>query len=315
MQNLQFLKLNPGGNPTILVTAPQIPVDEHRKIAGTLMHPLHLQGEQTGFICLEHAPPRLDMMGKEFCLNAARCLALVMAHANRFLPLDGQDDFFGLINCSGCLQPLQVRVKNGSKLSRCGKLAPATPLECFVNIAYRPGDFTLQQTAPGVVLARLPGICHLLLDENILPAPENAVSAAAGWRSRMNLDKEDACGVVWHRQEQSSVYRITPVVYVAATGSSVAESACGSGTLALALAVALESAQNTAPAVGTELEIAVLQPSGETLYARLARREDTAAPGTAPAAHASFACTVEIGGQVRLCAKGEAYIQNDDSTR
>ncbi|MDR1242778.1 MAG: hypothetical protein LBM00_08360 [Deltaproteobacteria bacterium] len=312
MQNLQFLKLNPGGNPTILVTAPQIPVDEHREIAGTLMHPLHLQSEQTGFICLEHAPPRLDMMGQEFCLNAARCLALVMAQANRFLPLDGQDDFFGLISCSGCSQPLQARVKNGNKLSRRGKLAPATPLECFVNLAYRPGDFSLQQTAPGVMLVRLPGICHLLLDENILPAPENTVAAAAGWRSRMNLDKENACGVVWHRQEQSSVYRITPVVYVAATGSSVAESACGSGTLALALA--LESVQNTTPAKGRNLEIAVLQPSGEALYARLARRHETAAPGTAPAAHESFACTVEIGGQVRLCAKGEAYIQNDGST-
>jgi hypothetical protein len=303
MLNLQFLKLSPGGNPTILVTAPQIPIGEHRKIAGQLMHPLHLQAEQTGFVCLEHTPPRLDMMGKEFCLNAARCLALVMAHTNRFIPLDGQDDFFGLLSCSGCLQPLQVRVKNGNKFSRHGKLAPAAPLECFVSIAYRPGDFTLQQTAPGVIFARLPGICHLLLDENILPAPENTVSAAADWRRKMNLDKEDACGVIWHKQEQNSLYRITPVVYVAATGSSVPESACGSGTLALALA--LESMQNRAAAGDkADLEIDVLQPSGEALHTRLALRTET----TAPTAHGSFACTVEIGGQVRLRAKGEAYI-------
>jgi hypothetical protein len=304
MRNLQFLKLSPGGNPTILVHAPQIPVAEHRKIAEKLMHPLHLQAEQTGFICLEHIPPRLDMMGQEFCLNAARCLALVMAHTHRFIPLDGQDDFFGLISCSGCLQPLRVRVKNGNKLSRRNELAPETPLECFASIAYQPGDFTLRRTAPGVVLARLPGICHLLLDETILPTPENIVSAAASWRRKMNLDQEDACGVVWHRQEQSALYRITPVVHVAATGSSVPESACGSGTLALVLTLAMESTQNRTSAEGkAELEIDVLQPSGETLHARLAPRAET----TAPTAE-SFACTVEIGGPVHLCARGETYI-------
>jgi hypothetical protein len=272
------------------------------------MHPLHLQAEQVGFVNLGSAPPRLDMMGGEFCLNAARCLGFAMAYEHRFLPLAGQDDFFGLLSCSGCPEALQVRIKNGNRLfARHAGNPPVMPLECFVSLAYKAGDFTLQESARGVTLVRLPGISHLLLDERIRPVPENVLVAAAEWLRELNLENEGACGVVWHRQDGGSTCRIIPVVHVAATASSVLESACGSGSLALALALAQKDRQDGKPA---GIELAVVQPSEETLYVRLKmddspERSEVGARGTASA---SFACAAEIGGIVRLCARGEVFV-------
>ncbi|MDL2307092.1 hypothetical protein LJC48_03570 [Desulfovibrio sp. OttesenSCG-928-C06] len=203
MQQLDFLKLIPGGNPTILVTTP-VESGQRMALANKLMHPLHLQAEQVGYINLDAAPPSLDMMGGEFCLNATRSLVFEMARQKLLFPLDGTDDLFGLAQSSGAEKPLQVRVKNGKalvypkksgnsagsngviELSRAtgnsaensakAETGAITSLDCLVSVEVHVDPDTITEIEPGAILVRLPGISHLLLDESIHRLPEREPS-------------------------------------------------------------------------------------------------------------------------------------------
>ncbi|MDR1124895.1 MAG: hypothetical protein LBM64_02375 [Deltaproteobacteria bacterium] len=312
-KRLNFLKLIPGGNPTILVTAPPLPAGERMKTALRLMHPLHLQAEQVGFVNTEAAPPRLDMMGGEFCLNATRSLAFEAARRNRFLPLAGTEDLFGLVSCSGQPAALPVRVADGKRLLRLSRQeqAPLFELDCYVTMECGASQEDMRQVAPGAVLVRLPGICHLLLDENRHPQPTSPTSGlsqaleeeAAVWRKNLRLENEPASGVVWYKDfcpdkgpdgVKTMYYRITPLVHVAETRTSILESACGSASLALSL---LTAAQAEPEREGWTLNLEIFQPSHERLLVRLQK-----------VAGKPDAYRAEIGGPVWLCAEGEAYI-------
>lgn len=83
MTALSFSKLIPGGNPTILLHDPDLDGPELALASARLMSPLHLQAEQVGALHPGRADgttlPRLRMMGGEFCVNATRCAALLLA--------------------------------------------------------------------------------------------------------------------------------------------------------------------------------------------------------------------------------------------
>lgn len=298
MQKLDFLKFSPGGNPTILITGPAVPAAERMKTSLRLLHPLHLQAEQVGFAALDAAPPRLDMMGGEFCLNASRCLAFAAARENRFLPLDGTDDLFGLLSVSGQPETLQARIQGGKKALRQAEAQAATltEMECFVSLRCGTNAEDLREIGPGAWLARLPGISHLLLDEGTHARPANPLEEAAAWRRKLGLENEPASGVVWCKEYPANdfgggealVYRITPVVYVAETKTSVLESACGSASLALSL-LAAATRRNCAL-----LRLEIFQPSNESLSITLSGQGESR--------------LAEVGGSVRLCAAGEAYL-------
>ncbi|MDL2313742.1 hypothetical protein LJC36_02045 [Desulfovibrio sp. OttesenSCG-928-C14] len=322
MPKLDFAKFSPGGNPTLLITGGKVPEDKRLATALALMDPLHLGAEQVGYTDLAAAPPRLEMMAGEFCLNASRCLAFAMFRQNLFLPLDGTDDLFGLLRCSGAAQPLQARIKNGRLAAKS-----ALELECFISLELRPegsggglggglggssgggqnsgpgstqvAELDRQVVDKGAVLVRLPGISHLLLSRDLHPLPEDrALDEVKAWADKLDLHKEEAYGVVWYEAcrpkrledaaENVLFQSITP--YVCAGGNIVAESACGSASLALALLMA-----PAGPRAEGKLFLNVLQPSGESLRLRL---QD--APGGG--------YDVEAGGMVRLVARGETFL-------
>lgn len=291
MNKLNFVKYSPGGNPTILVTGPRLSLESRATVAAELMHPQHLVAEQVGFIELANTPPRLDMMGGEFCLNATRCLVYEMWRKGLFFPLAGTDDYFGLVQSSGLDEPAQVRVKNARHT------APNKPAECFVQLEVRRDSETITELDKGALLVRLPGISHLLLDERYHELPEYPMVATRERLGRYGLLGEDACGVVWHRMEPIAEKnliscRITPIIHVAATKSCVAETSCGSGTLALALALAPSMSLGTNPAAFMR----VLQPSGEAI-----RLSVKPIPG-------ENNYRIELGGFVRLVACGETFV-------
>lgn len=291
MTKLDFVKYSPGGNPTILASGRSLSVKERASVAAELMHPLHLVAEQVGFIGLEAVPPRLEMMGGEFCLNATRCLVYEMWRRGLFMPLAGTDDCFGLAQSSGLESPVQVRVKNGRTA------AADKPAECFVLMDVKRDAESIVELDKGALLVRLPGISHLLLDERYHDLPEYPMVATRERLGRYGLLDEAACGVIWHRAEAIAekdviASRITPIIHVAATKSCVAETSCGSGTLALALA--LVPKMNFADAGAAFMR--VVQPSGEAI--RLSVR---------PLAKAD-AYRVELGGFVRLIATGETFV-------
>ncbi len=283
MQALRFHKFCPGGNPTILVSDPDALVaalDGARRasMAAALMSPLHLGAEQVGFVRLD-AAPRLDMMGGEFCVNASRSAAMLLAQEG--LLAKEEDGWSGLLSASGADEPLALRVRRVP-----GTDDGAALLDCAVRVPLPEKSTRLERPEDGIALARLPGITHLLLDTDLFPMPVNWLEGAAFWRERFGLDEEEAAGVVWHERLANGAPGIHPAVRVRNTGSVHMESACGSGSLALALL--LGGAQRGG-------ELLIRQPSGQDLSVAF-----DGAPSLFSAAW--------VGGPVSLVAEGNAYL-------
>jgi diaminopimelate epimerase len=272
VRTLRFYKASPGGNATILVLDP-VPEGRRAEIARLLMDANHLQAEQVGFLDLAATPVRLDMMGGEFCGNACRAAAAVMAREGKGLQGSGVE-LCGDLSVSGVRRPVRLRVLSDSH-------------ECWVEMPLPEGfDGSTQgiaELAPGMGLVRLSGITHLCLDEELHPFAEDFAGAAAALRARFGLDAE-AVGCIWYRTRP--VCAIKPVVWVRSTGSTHCETGCGSGSLALALW--LGRGQNL------PMDLPVLQPSGSEIGVRVS-------PG-GPA---------WIFGPVTLVARGEAFLHLD----
>jgi diaminopimelate epimerase len=269
MPTLRFYKAVPGGNPTILILDP-VPAAERAGVARELMDAGHLQAEQVGYLDLGAAPVRLDMMGGEFCGNACRAAAAVMAREGVGLRADG-GALRGELSVSGAGRPVEVRVERGGV--------------CWAEMPLPPAGagFGMTEIAPGMGLVPLPGITHLCLDEALHPFPADFATAAAGLRARLGLDAE-AVGCIWYRTAPSCA--IKPVVWVRSTASTHFETGCGSGSLALALW--LGNGQNF------PTDLAVLQPSGKPVGVRIDELEG--------------ALRAWIHGPVDLVARGEAFL-------
>lgn len=273
---LPFWKLTPGGNPTILLQACDVPAPLRSSVANAVMDAQHIGGEQVGYVRFE-GTPRLDMMGGEFCLNATRAFASLLAGEGLLTP--GGGCLSGQVEVSGMPDLVTVRV-----WKKEGALDLA---EVCLHLDELPSPEAVRE---GLSIVRVPGIVHLVH----LGDPPHASCAEGSplhgycreQRKALLLEHEEAVGHLWLRRLQDSHVGkprldLSPVVWVRDTASLCFESACGSGTLACALA---EHAQSGATS------IAVRQPSGLDLDVRLER-----------------GCTgwnVWVGGPVRMTASG-----------
>lgn len=274
MFELPFRKMSPGGNTTILIMGAGVPPENRAPIASRLMDPLHLHAEQVGFIDLDAPLPRIDMMGGEFCGNACRCLAALLLHEGR-ISTDHEGSAEGCLASSGIEAPVSYRVRRADSHGRGIDASIRMPL---------PATLKAEKLFPGVHLVRLPGISHLLFDLALHPYPEAPKPAVAEALARHGLDGEPAAGCIWHGSDAKGVY-ILPVVHVRATASTHEETACGSGTLALALLLSGDA----------DALLEVRQPSGEVIRATVTRHAD----------HAE----AWMGGPVQLVAQGTAYVE------
>jgi diaminopimelate epimerase len=269
VRTLRFYKVSPGGNATILILDP-VPSLKRAEVSRLLMDAGHLQAEQVGFLDLQSQPVRLDMMGGEFCGNACRAAAAVMARERVGLVPEGAE-LRGELSVSGAKMPVQLKVAADGEFW----------VEMPMPETAAQGANGITELEPGIGLVRLPGITHLCLDEERHPFAEDFASAAAALRTRFGLDG-DAVGCIWYKA--SPVCAIKPVVWVRSTASTHFETGCGSGSLALALW--LTRGQN----FPTDLK--VLQPSGSQIGVRLRADGPTA----------------WIFGPVTLVARGEAFL-------
>lgn len=293
--HLPFIKYSPSGNMTLLVRldAPgsghvsELGPAERAAVAAEIIAPDHLGAEQAGFVRLDGALPRLDMMGGEFCVNATRALAALLLEEHRLRPeaarrtggdsagqMSGGSEasaapgarppengwLSGLVSVSGTDAPLKVRAR------RIGRR-----METAVRLD-RPSPACLERLGPGLSLVRLPGIAHLVLDANRHPLPDAWRDRVDELLARYRLLEEEAAGCIWlHPAAEMPAAsaadtaiarrRLTPFVRVRATGTVCAESACGSGSLAAALAIAPDATRQNG--------YAFIQPGGEALEVRL----------------------------------------------
>lgn len=207
---LEYIVADPAGNITGLVLTP-LPRGQYKRAAKYLMEHSPYGLEQVGFVrdCLD-CDGSLDMMGGEFCGNAARSFGLFLA----LNAISIQDDR-ALIRVSGAQGKLEVQtdlVLNEAKI----KMPRILSMEVAETKSFGP--------IPVIVME---GICHALVLEGN-PDQEKAVSLIREVARRFDAD---AVGVIYY--EKGHQY-VTPLVWVRDTDTTVWESSCGSGSVALA---------------------------------------------------------------------------------
>lgn len=270
---VNFVKLNPTQNMTILVESP-VPRARHRSAALALMDYGGVYAEQVGFIEPPRDPAawgRVQMMGGEFCGNATMSLAALLALDRKLPP----SPFEIPVECSGADAPVKVRVRPGRRAVRCSLELP--PPRRVSQITLHSGGRKCQVTR-----VDLEGVSHFVLPEESIRGDKKswAEKAVRDWAGECD---NEAVGLILHNRAESS---IKPLVLVKPTGSLVWERGCGSGSAAVGAMLAHES--------GQKIRARLIQAGG-VIEVRADFREGTAAG-------------ISITGQVRLVARGVAFL-------
>ncbi|MEI3479276.1 MAG: hypothetical protein V8Q84_09470 [Bilophila sp.] len=157
------------------------------------------------------------MMGGEFCVNATRAFAVELLREGRLAP-EGEGVFSGVVSVSGMPEQLRVKVRPLA----VNRFESAALLDL-------PAEPPLEEVGEGIRLVRVPGIAHLVLDAHVHALPGDKDRDTAALFARYGLLAEEAAGCIWLRRDAEG-WRITPYVWVRETGTTYAETACGSGT-------------------------------------------------------------------------------------
>lgn len=245
---LRIIMADPAGNRTAIVRTP-VPADQRAQIAAKILQINDLRAEQVGFETpsMMGGAGRLDMMGGEFCGNAARSYGYLLWKEKQEAQQDTREIEAGniLIEISGSPHPLCVFC-DPAQGSSFAEMPMPTAIE------YSPEGFPL-------VIGE--GITHMILEDR---EPDQALNLRL-------IDKYgqswDAFGIMFLKGEQ-----LIPVVYVAAAGSLVYESSCGSGSLAAAWYLEQKTAQ-------CGLSSYSFQEPGGTIRAEIRREKDGSVSG------------------------------------
>lgn len=271
MPALTFSKWSSGGNTTLFLHEATASPQQRAAWARAVLDPEVLGAEQAG--CVSLAARSLRMAGGEFCVNASRAFGALLALMAA--PPGGQ--WRGESRVSGWAGPVALTVRGAE---------PRWDVSAGLEL---PAAARPERHAEGTVV-RLPGISHLLLPLEGAAPPPDLLARARTALDAAGLLAEAAAGVIWWEPLPEGA-RMVPVVHVRDAGTLVAENACGSGALALALEL-LKSR-------GIE-RCQLLQPSGSVLDVRLA----------APTAAGRI--TAEISGPVTLLARGRVWLDAAD---
>ena len=261
----------PGGNPTYLAYAPALTPANYAEGNRVLLQQVPTL-EQGGFIVPAKSPEavaRLEMAGGEFCVNATRAFAAALL---RDAAGDGRYRTCAKYQRLRRIAPQQFRVP--VEVSGAPELLWAAVTghgDAWVVALELPRlEARIDSTSiamDGVPLpvrvVRLPGITHVLVDPR-LPLPssqEDRAVLAPKIVAELNLSSEPAVGLLWENRSAEGL-RLDPLIWVRATGTCIYETACGSGTLALALITAEGLPQ---------WQGAVMQPSGSAFQVALER--------------------------------------------
>lgn len=227
MRSLSFYKISPTENMTVLVTDP-VPRADQSSLASRLMAYDSIGAEQVGFIEPAENPAaraRLQMMGGEFCGNAAMSLAAVLAHEAGLT----EGDF--TLEVSGCPEPVTCRLESGPD-GMTGTVSMPLP-ERLDAVENYPAVF-------------LPGIVHLIAPASDFPRKDEAEVFLRRVCETLDTD----AGLMLFNE---AAMTMTPCVHVRGTDSAVWERGCASGTAALGAYLAARDGVS---------EIRVRQPGG-----------------------------------------------------
>lgn len=232
---MQYVKINPSGNITALVTD-EVSRVQQKEVAMRLMR-MDPEIEQVGFLekpALPGAAARLQMMGGEFCGNATMSAAAWLASQA------GMDEGRAAVyamEVSGAADIVPCRITNCG-----GRYTGTVPMPL-------PWAFMQAEILPGICVPRIcfDGIDHLIVPDGVISGNQ-AETIIPELCRRFG---SDALGMVFTKADFSA---IRPLVYVQGTGSSVWENSCGSGTAALGAYAAMRADESVC--------LDVVQPGG-----------------------------------------------------
>lgn len=228
---LSIVIVSAGGNPTALVERSAVPHELRPAVAAYLMGTLTPHVEQVGFLGEgSDADLQLDMAGDELCINGIRSAATLAFSKN---PMQSS----WLIATSGYDVPIRCRV-----------FPAADRFACTIYLPLQAKSMSLR---PKFHLALFDTIAHFTLRVPALPDARTIDHLAAEARQRPDVRDFPAIGFIPFKQTMKEI-TIAPLVYTRATNTTVCETACGSGSIAVAL-------HALAP---TLTEFRVTQPSG-----------------------------------------------------
>lgn len=272
---IKFVKMSPTQNMTVLVED-QVPRELHRSMADKLMAYDGVFAEQVGFVEKPQNPAawaRLQMMGGEFCGNAAMSLAALLV-------LDRGEEVVGQrqevpLEVSGAEGLLTVEVVTREESLRCSVGMPAPEsVESLV--------LPLDGKEYEVAAVAFKGITHLIVKTEQIAGDKSAFAerAVTEWRKTFDVD---ALGIILYDWVRRS---ITPLVYVKSTMTRVWERGCGSGTAAVGAWLASTAAGTIAA--------------------------DISQPGGVISVRVEYAAgqprKISISGDVKIVARGTAYL-------
>ena len=270
---IDFIKVNPVQNMTILVKSSH---DRglYREIAAKLMGYDSVCAEQVGFIePVENrmALVRVQMMGGEFCGNAAMSMAAVIARDSGFRT--GETRIIPL-EVSGADRTLECEVTAAEQSYIC-KIEMPAPKEI------KKVRFKVSGNAIEADLVRIPGISHIIIGAGDHSHDLESFAGEA-MDSLPDLIEDEAFGLLFFNEEKLSM---TPVVYVKDIGVPVWERSCASGTTAIGAYLALRTCG--------DVELAVDQPGGTSVVY-------TQSSGCA--------MRIWVKAEVKIAAEGTAFI-------
>ncbi|GHV41758.1 diaminopimelate epimerase [Spirochaetia bacterium] len=219
LEYVEIVIADPAKNITILVLDRIDSAPARAEAARRLLADPSLKAEQVGFVIVPdgaHTKWRLEMMGGEFCGNAARSFGLFVA---RETGLKGRHTV--MIEISGMQKSLPVHVD--TEAGRAEVEIPRPLAQGSLNFEGR--------SFPVFVFE---GITHVIapgLKPEPAAAERDTFFAIKALIEKGVQNHFDALGVMFYDTQNQF---LRPAVYVAATDSLVFESSCGSGSAALA---------------------------------------------------------------------------------
>ena len=215
---IEYIKANPTENKTILVQTSVKRVEQAR--IATLLLKNDTDAEQVGFIETAErntAFMRLQMMGGEFCGNAAISAAALLAKREGIEPMQTRKI---LLEVSGAAELVECGVFFDGK-SYIGTVDMPLPNKVEeLMLEYKGKEYSF-------FAVFFPGIVHLVFSKEGLPNDSDfAEKALKHWSKAI---EEEAIGLIGFDEERKE---IKPLVYVKSTDSLYWERGCGTGTAA-----------------------------------------------------------------------------------
>ena len=229
-QNIHIQTADPAGNITVFVLD-RFERNQYQHIASQLLSMKELKAEQVAFVTGEDS---MEMCGLEFCGNASRAFALLLAKKRNV-----RGDAFIDISVSGIRERLTVAVNPEKNYTKIRMPLPLS-VENWENTG-TPLPARCQAVDFG-------GILHIVLRDEI-PSKERFDQIKEYIYS---LADPPALGVMFYDSKKNLM---TPVVYVKDVNTTYFEGSCGSGSTAAAAAFSADEGDGT-------FQFTLSQPAG-----------------------------------------------------